>query len=137
MSEIDYSIDSPYWTTPLDCGHLPATPTAFHSTGVAMFTGAARDADGKTLCYDCASKPDIEAVAAGETVYAYVSTDGKQITTWPGAVLMKVTYNGTAPTGFYGSTIHYVRAVAPNGREYYGKNGGNGMAIKMKPRVIR
>jgi hypothetical protein len=98
-----------------------------------MFTGAARDNDGKTLCYACASKPDIEAVERGESVFAYVSSDGKQITTWPGAVLMKVTYIGTANTGWHGSSVSYVQAVAPNGTRYYGKNGGSGMAIHMRP----
>ena len=113
----------------LDCGH------ASKPEGIAA--GYARTEDGKKICYDCASKPDIEAVERGEEVFAYVSSDGKQITTWPGNPLMRVTYNGTARTGFYGSTIHYIRAVAPNGREYYGKNGGNGMWIKMKPRKVK
>lgn len=114
----------------LTCGHAP-TP----DSGIG--TGYARNAEGETFCYDCASLPDIEAVERGEEIWAYVSTDGKQVTTWPGNALMRVTYNGTARTGFYGSTIHYIRAVAPNGREYYGKNGGNGMCIKMKPRKVK
>lgn len=115
----------------LDCGHAPTV------TDSKLTNGIARDADGKTFCYDCASKPDIEAVERGEEVFAYISCDGKQVTTWPGNPLMRVTYNGTARTGFYDSTIHYIRAVAPNGREYYGKNGGNGMWIKMKPRKVK
>lgn len=114
----------------LDCGHAP-TP------GNGLSTGRAYDADGKTCCYNCASQPDIDAIERGEEVFAYTSSDGKKITTWPGNELMKITYNGTARTGFYSSTIHYIRAVAPNGREYYGKNGGNGMWIKMKPRKIK
>lgn len=112
----------------LDCGHFPTKTESNISNGIA------RDRDtGKTMCYDCASKPDIEAVERGEELYAYVSGDGKLIVTWPGIELMKVTYNGTARTGFYGSSISYIRAVAPNGKHYYGKNGGNGMWIKMKP----
>lgn len=115
----------------LDCGHAPT------ATDSKLTNGIASDAEGKTYCYGCASKPDIEAVERGEEVFAYISSDGKEVTTWPGIKLMKVTYNGTARTGFYGSTIHYIRAVAPNGREYYGKNGGNGMWIKMKPRKVK
>lgn len=115
----------------LDCGHEPTKTDSEFTNGIA------RDADGKTYCYDCASEPDIAAVERGEAVWAYVSSDGKQITTWPGTPLMRVTYNGTARTGFYNSKISYIRAVAPNGREYYGKNGGNGMHIRMKPRKVK
>lgn len=135
--ETKYLKDSSYWKTPLDCGHLPEAPTHFHSTGVPITTGAATDREtNATMCYDCASKPDIEAVERGEVVHAFTSSDGKSVTTWPGNELMRITYNGTARTGFYGSTIHYIRAVAPNGREYYGKNGGNGQYITMKPRKM-
>ncbi len=116
----------------LDCGHAPTV------TDSKLTNGIARDSEtGKTMCYDCASQPDIAAVERGESVYAYVSSDGKRITTWPGIGLMRVTYNGTARTGFHGSSISYIRAIAPNGREYYGKNGGNGMWIKMKPRKVK
>lgn len=115
----------------LDCGHFPTETDSKFTNGIA------RDENGKSYCYPCASQPDIDAVERGEAVFAYVSSDGKKITTWPGIDLMKVTYNGTAPTGFYGASISYIRAVAPNGREYYGKNGGNGMWIRMKPRKVK
>lgn len=111
----------------LDCGHLPTEHDSKLTNGIA------RDSDGKTMCYACAAQVDIDAIERGETVYAYVSSDGKRITTWPGIELMRVTYNGTARTGFHGSMIHYINAVAPNGKTYYGKNGGNGMCIKLKP----
>lgn len=114
----------------LDCGH---EPTKTDGPG----TGYARDNEGRKICYDCASKPDIEAVERGEEIWAYVSSDGKKITTWPGNELMRVTYNGTARTGWYNSEITYIRAIAPNGRRYYGKNGGNGMVIRMKPNKSR
>lgn len=117
--------------TTLDCGHEPTV------TDSTFTNGTARDRDGKTFCYDCASKPDIEAVERGEELYAYVSGDGKRITTWPGNELMRVTRNISARTGFYNSKVHYIRAVSPNGREYYGKNGGNGMCIRMRPCKVK
>lgn len=124
--------NSPYWTTPLDCGHVPTVPTYFHSTGIPLTTGAAIDLDGKAMCYQCAADKDIEAVAEGKEILAYVSGDGKHITTWAGIALMEVTYNGTARNGWNGSSISYISAAAPNGKRYYGKNGGNGMAIKLR-----
>lgn len=128
-----YTVGAPYWSTPLDCGHVPTAPTSFHSNGLPLTTGAAHF-QGRSVCYSCAADADRATVEAGETITAYVAGDGKTITTWAGEPLMKVTHNGTARTGFYGATIHYVRATAPNGREFYGKNGGNGQAINLKPR---
>ena len=109
----------------LDCGHAPSP----HSS---ISTGIARDREGKTYCYECAAITDREAIECGDDIYAYVSSDGKRIITWAGIELMRVTHNGTAHSGFHFTVMHYIRAIAPNGKTYYGKNGGNGMAIRLK-----
>lgn len=109
----------------LDCGHAP-TPT----TGGG--TGRAYDNDGRTLCYACADAAERARVAAGDTLVAYVSSTGNAITTWSGGELMRITSLTSAPIGWQGSRVYFVRAVAPDGSKWYGRNGGPGVYIVMK-----
>lgn len=62
----------------LDCGHAPTETDSKISNGIA------RDAAGNTMCYKCAADR-LKADALADKVFvAYVSTDGKWITTWDG-----------------------------------------------------
>lgn len=132
------------------CGHAPtpsyypagATVTVLAKDGTTQridvggkpFTsGTATTQDGRVLCYPCAEAEELESfMAAGAGYSAYLSSDGKNVTTWTGAALARVTEHGTARTGFHGSEIHYIRAKDTQGREWYGKNGGPGMFIGLK-----
>ena len=113
----------------LDCGHAPTKTEG-------MGTGYGRNVEGKTFCYDCSTEADKEIIRKREMFYAYVSTDGKSITNWPGRKLMRVTAHWTGE-GFWGYKTHYFNAVAEDGSEWYGKNGGHfggeGCAIMLKP----
>lgn len=109
----------------LSCGHL-STPRGF-AAGYAT-----RVKDGAKICYDCADRMQREELLVEKEVFGYLSSDGKLITTWTGGELMKVTSEGSARTGFYGSRVTYVRAEGPDGSRWYGKNGGRGMSIRMK-----
>lgn len=113
----------------LDCGHLPTKTDSEFTNGIARY-------EGKTACYECAANFDREAIKRGEVIVGYISQDGKSVTTWPGIPLMKVTGEWTSNSGFGGKTVYY-NAVAPDGKRYYGKNGGHfggrGCVIRMKP----
>lgn len=113
----------------LDCGHAPTETESPFTNGIAHF-------EGKTMCYECAADLDREEIRQGRQVFAYVSSDGRTVTTWAGSELMRITYHGTGP-GFYGYPMHYYRAVTPEGQHYYGKNGGYGggagCAIRLRP----
>jgi hypothetical protein len=69
---------------------------------------------------------------------AYVSSDGKHITTWTGDVLMTVTSENTGvkhrDPRWYDSLsqrLWYYRATDANGNRWYGKGSGRGMSIRM------
>lgn len=111
----------------LDCGHQRAV-----TDGIGA--GYATDANtGKTMCYPCAdSRQAAEMSAAPEKFVAYVDCDGKNITTWSGGVLARVTYHTTSRTGWYRSQIHYWGARDADGRYWYGRNGGPGMVIQLR-----
>lgn len=71
-------------TTTLDCGHEP-TPSA------GIGTGYATTVDGKTSCYGCAEAQERTEFARADRYTAYVSADGRHLTTWTGAILARVT----------------------------------------------
>lgn len=112
-------------TQPLACGH---PYTANEGPG----TGYATDGAGNQMCYECADTYTRGLMARRDEITAYLASDGKTITTWTGGTLARVTEHGTARTGWHGSHVHYIRAVAPDGSQWYGRNGGPGMVIRLK-----
>lgn len=111
--------------TVLGCGHPLVKPDH-------LGTGYVRTANDFTMCYLCADEHDRSAMANANEHFGYLSSDGKHITTWTGGELAKIIGHGVAPNGWYGSDIHFIRASAPDGSEWYGRNGGEGMVIKIK-----
>ena len=112
----------------LDCGHEP-TPGPI-STGIVTAPG------GRTMCYPCADAEQRAEFAKADVFAAYISLDGKRITTWSGGELAKVVSLGRTGGGF-GGTQHHVRAVAPDGLHWYGRNGGTGMYVNLRRAKVR
>src|SRR5688500_16004336 len=55
-------------------------------------SGYARTREGLHLCYACADAQQREELKdRSKPFFAYVSSDGKNITTWTGGVLMRIT----------------------------------------------
>ena len=66
---------------------------------------------------------------------AYVSDDGKRITTWMGETLATITSTGTPfkITGWMSSTLTPFRAKGIDGRMYFGRFHGPGIYVRMRP----
>ena len=113
-------------TTLLDCGHEP-TPT----TGIG--TGVAHTPDDRKICYDCANARERETFASAERYSAYVSSDGKAITTWTGAVLAKIVESHKIRGGgfWHGKSYSALTARDPSGRLWYGR-GSAGMCVSLR-----
>lgn len=110
----------------LDCGHGP-TPGAKPGTGYAYTS------EGRTLCYACSDEHERQAMSdATGRFLAYVSSDGKSLTTWPGGILARVTGHSVSRTGWHGSKVHRWWAVSPDGAQWYGSNAGEGMCIGVR-----
>lgn len=115
-------------TARADCGHTYPLPGP--SGGAS---GYAVDVDGRTMCYGCS---DSQAAAtmnaahdAGVPFTAYVSGDGRTITTWPGGVLARITLAAASRDGRF---VSY-RATDADGRRWYGRGAGRGMVITLRP----
>ena len=108
-----------------DCGHPPT-----ETTGIG--TGYATDLAGRTMCYPCADSAQAAEVAAskpGDKFCAYVSSDGRTVTTWTGGVLMRSVLFGAAhpwSRRSWHETRHYMTAVDVDGRVWSGV-GAEGM----------
>lgn len=128
----------------VDCGHV-AIPHYFlmpdwqtyagtPGQGVAGGTGYATMRDGRKLCYPCADDVERAEMDTAETFTAYLSSDGKSITTWTGGHLAHVQSLSTSkrytPTGGQWHA-HYVTAIR-NGVTWHGVNAGTGMVITLR-----
>jgi hypothetical protein len=67
--------------TMLDCGH----PESEHSS---ITRGYGKDSEGKTFCYDCCAKMDLEFMQSRGKIALYlVNHDNKYfVTNWPGSL---------------------------------------------------
>lgn len=117
-----------------DCGHL-VTPVP-GSVG----TGKATDpVTGYTRCYSCIEAHERESIKIADVYSAYVSSDGKRITTWTGATLAVVTSYSSGSKrysndGYY--RMRSIRARTPDGAEWYGSGKDDMDAItihRLKP----
>jgi hypothetical protein len=92
-----------------------------------------RPSDGAPICYDCCHKHDLQDMRNGQAIVAYLSSDGRHITNWPGDTLATVT-SETKRT-LYGcckSERTFIRARDANGRHWYGQGPGRGMYCRIR-----
>lgn len=112
----------------LDCGHAPTEPR--HS----LTTGYGIDPDtGERSCFGCCNEAERVAFFASDTYVAYVDSAGNLIT-WPGGSLAAgLRYmHSLSRNGWHGSEIHSWRFRADDGSEWYGRNSGPGMVIRVR-----
>jgi hypothetical protein len=107
----------------LDCGHVPSEVTHC-GTGYATY-------EGKTVCYDCATILDRAEMVLADKMLGYLSMAGHAITNWPGGVLVDCTEMWPMRHNFYPYRLIHWRGKDSEGREWYGKASGRGMATVM------
>lgn len=110
----------------LECGHPASEQGPIHGYG---------SKDGKRYCYDCCEQGDREAMRTEDTFSgAYVSSDGRTITNWPGRLLGRVTYlarrDGTRSQ--WGEYLYSVKVTDVFGQRWYGVGGGRGMWVTLR-----
>jgi hypothetical protein len=117
----------------LDCGHVLVVPEDTKKSGCGG-TGYGRTQEGKTRCYTCCLADDILRIARGEPMFAYLSSDGKAVTNWPGGMLMSVTRAWETSAGGFArqTTITRVHARDEFGGLWFGRGPGRGMYIRMR-----
>ncbi len=108
-----------------DCGHWPAPiPADGGASGYATF-------NGRDVCYTCAYQLETFYMGQNETYFAYVDGDGKNIMTWSGGRLATIT-SARPIRHNWSREMQTVRAVDPQGVEWYGRNAGRGMCIRLR-----
>lgn len=116
----------------LDCGHPPTPDTCGTGHAIDLTTGATR-------CYPCSDDHERDAMTRAATFVAYVSTDGRALTTWPGGHLATIdpadahqrgqrTHTPTGGTW----TRHVWHATDAEGRRWFGVNDGPGLVIRVR-----
>jgi hypothetical protein len=94
-------------------------------------TGYGKTPDGRRLCFPCCDQWQRLDFSAADKFSAYVSGDGKAVTTWTGGKLAIVAGMSRHRGGF-GGEYFTVQAVAPNGARWYGRGGGAGMYVNLR-----
>lgn len=125
--------------TGCECGHVAVASGS--TTGYAVLrvektvpsTGVTIPAEGRA-CFACADELEREDLKQANTFFAYLSGDGKRITTWTGGKLADVTGSVEHKVGFHGSTRIYFDAVDVHGVKWYGTTPGTGMYARMRRR---
>lgn len=101
-------------------------------------SGYAITPKGIYVCYACADAMQREELKdRSKSFFAYVSSDGKRITTWTGGTLMTVTQSWpcqlTRSSHSHDSRSYKcIRATDVHGGRWYGR-GSAGVCIKMRP----
>lgn len=113
-----------------DCGHdIPELPAGHvGGTGYATFPDT-----GETCCYPCANDRERAALQRAQAYFAYLSSDGRRLTTWTDGLLADVTSVHSAPVGFgHDTTRYYFKATDLDGCKWYGTSPGPGMYARMR-----
>jgi hypothetical protein len=104
---------------------------AFVATGIC--TGYATTQGGARICYACADAAQHEEMRTAQSMFAYLSSDGRTISTWTGGALARVTSEHTQRVGFgFRPSRTYLQAIAPDGSRWHGTSPGRGMFCRMK-----
>ena len=119
-------------TTTLDCGHSPS-PVANNTSRI---NGIAHTPDGKRVCYDCADTLQRAEVLSDDThpFMAYLSK-GK-LTTWTGGdlglkIIDRTNYRVRQFSYISGYDRTWIKAQDTRGRIWTGRNGGDGLCIRL------
>lgn len=92
-------------------------------------TGYAVCDEGKHLvCYACADKRETADMLTSDRFTAYVSPDGRSITTWTGGKLGTVSFGGRHP---WSRERHYITARDVHGQHWHG-TGAQGMYCNLR-----
>jgi len=110
----------------LSCGHEPS-PHGPHTTGTA------HTPNGREICWGCADNEQRESLKTEERWDAYLSSDGKQLTTWTGGKLADVTELWWRDgVNFGGTRRYYFRARDVHGQRWHGTSPGHSMYARMR-----
>lgn len=111
----------------LDCGHPPSPHESFT-------TGYGQDREGRKHCYDCCLARDLDRMDRDGVIDAYLSSDGKHVTNWPGSELATVTRETTGSAGGFAgrTTITRVWARDRHGAWWHGRGPGRGMYLRLR-----
>jgi hypothetical protein len=107
-----------------DCGHLESD----HSE---CTRGYSIDGEGKTYCYGCSLALDVAYLNESGKLSAYLSGDGRTITTWPGLPIAAVDYTAVRDFGYCRNQTA-VWATLPDGRRVFGRGPGKGMFLRLR-----
>ena len=114
--------------------HFPIRADGSHGCG----TGYGVDRDNRMMCYPCCDKREVAVLVGAAKAYGYISSDGRQFTTWTGGKLGTVVWSAPTalPFGRRHSWIHGNGYCAFNVRDVHGQlwhgKGSRGVCITLR-----
>jgi len=108
-----------------DCGHLESEHSE-HTSGYGT-----NSETGKTSCYKCCVKQDINYLQKHGKLTAYVSSDCKSVTSWPGETLAKIIGYHTVDFGYCKNQMSF-NAEMSDGTKLVGRGPGPGMYCRLR-----
>lgn len=114
----------------------PEAITSGYGCGAGVHVGDTRTGErieqSPAVCYACCHKQDVaQLLDTSRPFTAYISSDGRSVTNWPGAALMRVTSESSG-RGEFGGRMYYYRAIDTHGKQWHGKGSGRGMCINLR-----
>lgn len=124
-----------------DCGHPYSNIGRDGFAGIDQGYGLTHPGPepAGSVCAGCIHRDALarlDALKPGKGMLAYVSSDGRHLTTWKGAELAEVVSHRVSRSGWHGSRVHHW--VFRRGTvTYYGTNGGGGMTVRVQRHARR
>jgi hypothetical protein len=119
-----------------ETGFLCACCNIAKPTPEGLGTGYAVHDGNRMFCYECSDKVQREELRDRKPTVAYLSGDGKHVTTWTGGNLMRVLWSTpcrlTRHSWMHGNQYRSIRARDSHGAEWIGR-GSPGIAIRLRP----
>lgn len=117
----------------VDCRQMKSVQTD-GGTGYATLVGPDASDVNHVACYTCADVRERRDMASAERFVAYLSSDGRRVTSWSGGTLADVVWSrGVRMPGFGGGdAATFIRARAADGSTWSGRGPGRGMYVRLR-----
>lgn len=96
-------------------------------------TGYGIDQSGGMHCYSCCHVRDVAQLRdTSKPFFAYLSSDGRAVSNWPGAELGRVHSLGSSRSGWQGSRVYRFHVRDVHGNWWQGRGAGQGMCCTLR-----
>lgn len=116
-----------------DCGAVRMFHHSLPGSEYSCTTGYARVDGNQLCCYECADARQRRALLdQSKPFYAYLTGDGKHVSTWTGGKLGAVKHSDYSRSGWHGATIWRFHVLDVHGHWWQGRGAGKNMICTLR-----